>query len=100
MLVVSTVILSNLFNLKGCCPCVEFMLHILTLGTKFCEAIGRVTKLIGSNKLRVVTVIATGNLIVFLGKLCVNYQPKTPTLEFVLVQVVDFKTNTPIPPYP
>ena len=30
----------------------------------------------------------------------VHYQPKTPTLEFVLVQVVAFKTDTPIPPYP
>jgi choline transporter-like protein 2/4/5 len=49
------------------------MMQIAISGTEFCGAAGRATKLIGSNKLRVATVIAIGDLILFLGKLCVSF---------------------------
>lgn len=63
----------NLCNLTDCCSGAEFMMQIAISGTEFCGAAGRATKLIGSNKLRVATVIAIGDLILFLGKLCVSF---------------------------
>ena len=39
-------------------------------------------------------------VVIRLDSKVVHNQPKTPTLEFVLVQVVAFKIDTPIPPYP
>ena len=63
----------NLFDLINCCSAVEFMMQIAISGTEFCGAAGRATKLIGTNKLRVATVIAIGDLILFLGKLCVSF---------------------------
>lgn len=59
--------------MTDCCSGAEFMMQIAISGTEFCGAAGRATKLIGSNKLRVATVIAIGDLILFLGKLCVSF---------------------------